>query len=77
MSLADKLRSISGTADQTSPAIEFNLQKDSSTYGGKLVIKAPNLSRADRRLVDGDMRNYLNETIYPFFTRTLNTFRND
>jgi hypothetical protein len=74
MSLADKLRSISGTADQTSPAIEFNLQKDSSTYGGKLVIKAPNLSRADRRLVDGDMRNYLDETIYPFFTRTLNTF---
>ena len=75
MSLADKLRSLTGTADQASPSIEFNLQNDSSTYGGKLVIKAPNLSRSDRRLVDSDMRNYLNETIYPFFTRTLSTFR--
>jgi hypothetical protein len=74
MSLADKLRSMSGNSDATSPAVEFNLQKGDSTYGGKLVIKAPNLSRSDKRLVDSDLRNYINETIYPFFTRTLNTF---
>lgn len=74
MSLADKLRSMSGNSDATSPAVEFNLQKGDSTYGGKLVIKAPNLSRSDKRLVDYDLRNYINETIYPFFTRTLNTF---
>ena len=74
MSLADKLRSMSGNGDAASPAVEFNLQKGNSTYGGKLVIKAPNLSRSDKRLVDSDLRNYVNETIYPFFTRTLNTF---
>ena len=74
MSLADKLRSMSGTGDAASPTVEFNLQKGDSTYGGKLVIKAPNLSRSDKRLVDSDLRNYVNETIYPFFTRTLNTF---
>ena len=74
MSLADKLRSMTGNGDAASPTIEFNLQKGDSTYGGKLVIKAPNLSRSDKRLVDSDLRNYVNETIYPFFTRTLNTF---
>lgn len=74
MSLADKIRAMSGNGDTTSPTVEFNLQKDSSTYGGKLVIKAPNLSRADKRLVDSDLRNYINENIYPFFTKTLSTF---
>jgi hypothetical protein len=74
MSLADKLRSITGAADATAPSVEFNLQKDSSTYGGKLVIKAPNLSKGDRKLVDTTMRDYTNKTIYPFFTRILQSF---
>ena len=74
MSLADKLRSISGRGDNVSPSVEFNLQKGSETYGGKLVIKAPNLTKEGRRTVDETISNYTNQQIYPFFTKILNTF---
>ena len=73
MSLADKLRSMTGTSEANSPSVEFNLNSGDKQYGGKLVIKAPNLSKSDKRLVDSDLNNYVNETIYPFFTKTLNS----
>ena len=73
MSLADKLRSMTGTSEANSPSVEFNLNSGDKQYGGKLVIKAPNLSKSDKRLVDSDLHNYVNETIYPFFTKTLNS----
>ena len=72
MSLADKLRSMNVGTDVTSPSVEFNLQSDSSTYGGKLVIKTPNLSKSERRSVDNYMNDYTNNTIFPFFTTILN-----
>lgn len=73
MSLADKLRSMTRTSEANSPSVEFNLNSGDKQYGGKLVIKAPNLSKSDKRLVDSDLHNYVNETIYPFFTKTLNS----
>jgi hypothetical protein len=74
MSLADKLRSISGRGDNVSPSVEFNLQKGDQTYGGKLVIKAPNLTKEGRKTVDETISNYTNKQIYPFFTKILNSF---
>jgi hypothetical protein len=70
MSLAEKIRSMSASGANT-PGVEFKFQTDSSVYNGRINIQTPNLSKSDRRIVESNLYNYVNNHIYPFLTRKL------
>lgn len=73
MSLAEKIRSMSENNAENQPGVNFELQKDSSIYKGHIKILVPTLAKNGKQLLERDLCEYLNTSIYPFMREKLNS----
>ena len=75
MSVADKLRSISGNTAKEEPSVDFSIGRDSSIYTGKIKIHTPNLTKDTRAAVDKRLNEFIDDNVYKFVRERMEYFK--